>query len=92
VKWGGGLFTTGEAWCGDRSSGTDEAQGATLAGGPALELTGGGCWTLLRHLAGRFTGLIREQGARRRPDEGLQLKQQEEGGESGLHPVETVTL
>jgi hypothetical protein len=63
-----------------------------VAWGPALKDAALGRRPLLRHLALLFARSIRGKQARRRPQQRLQLEQQQEAGNKSLHAGSTLIL
>ena len=87
------LLTFGETWYCERARGTNGCQGATLSRGLlASHKAAVGTFTLLRHLALILARFAQGQQADRGPGEGLQLQEQEEGGDKSFHPVSTLMM
>ena len=87
------LLTFGETWYCERARGTNGCQGATLSRGLlASHKAAVGTFTLLRHLALILARFAQGQQADRGPGEGLQLQEQEEGGDTSFHPVSTLMM
>jgi len=87
-----GLLAIGKAGCCEGPRRAGRRQGAALGGRPAFEHAAVGSRALLRHLALLPARAIRGKQTHGGTSQGLELKEQEEGGDEILHSGLTLMI